>query len=78
MGDVINIGERRASQDRRIVWCLCWSCGHSHRFHSDEVLRDAGSYERFEVLALCLVCEERDAVLVQPRPKPTWIPRPTG
>ena len=79
MGQLVEMAEFRAAEARRIVWCLCWSCGHAHKFHGDEVLRDAGSYEEFERRALCLICDERVAVIVQPKAKITSIPpRRTG
>lgn len=73
MGDVIDMGWGRSPEKRHVVWCLCWSCGHAHRFHGDEVLRDAGSYEEFERRAMCLMCDEKVAVVVQPKPKVTYI-----
>jgi hypothetical protein len=73
VGAVVELMDHRPVQDRRKVWCLCWSCGHAHLFTSEEVLRDAGSYERFEELAVCLVCMEKCAVIVQPKPKITFI-----
>jgi hypothetical protein len=41
-----------------------------------EVLADAGSYEEFERRAICLMCNGMVAVIVQPKPKVTWIPPP--